>query len=304
MQKFNELTLEEKKVIIDKGTEKPFSGEYEHQFSDGLYVCRRCGAPLYHSQDKFEAGCGWPSFDDEIKGAIKRQPDADSERTEILCANCNAHLGHVFMGEKLTSKDTRHCVNSISMKFIPRDFLADEENFAVLGGGCFWCLEAAFKEIKGVKSVASGYAGGRALSPTYEKVSSGTTGHAEVIKAVFDNKAITFRDLLEVFFSIHDPTTLNRQGNDTGEQYRSIILYATLKQKDEAKKIIKELSDAETYKDKIVTEIKPFIYFYKAEEYHQNYFEKHKDDNTYCNIVINPKLKKFRENFNKLLRPS
>jgi methionine-R-sulfoxide reductase len=118
--KLNRLTPEEERVIVYKGTEVPFSGEYEEFFEPGIYVCRRCDAPLYRSDDKFDAHCGWPSFDDEIKGAVNRVPDPDGERTEIECANCGAHLGHVFIGEGFTPKDTRHCVNSISMKFIPK----------------------------------------------------------------------------------------------------------------------------------------------------------------------------------------
>jgi peptide methionine sulfoxide reductase msrA/msrB len=119
MAKLNKLTPEEERVIVHKGTEAPFSGEYESNFERGIYVCRRCDAPLYRSEDKFDARCGWPSFDQEIKGAVKRVPDADGVRTEIQCANCGAHLGHVFLGEGYTKKNTRHCVNSISMRFIP-----------------------------------------------------------------------------------------------------------------------------------------------------------------------------------------
>lgn len=120
-RKLNKLTSEEEEVIVHKGTEMPFTGEYEHNFKPGVYVCRRCEAPLYRSEDKFEAHCGWPAFDDEIEGAVKRVPDPDGERTEIECGNCGAHLGHVFLGEGFTNKDTRHCVNSISMKFINKE---------------------------------------------------------------------------------------------------------------------------------------------------------------------------------------
>lgn len=119
--KFNKLTPEEEKVILGKATEAPFSGEYDNFFKDGIYVCKRCGSALYSSNSKFDAGCGWPSFDQEIKGAVRRIPDADGIRTEIVCANCGAHLGHVFEGENFTSKNTRHCVNSISLKFIPKN---------------------------------------------------------------------------------------------------------------------------------------------------------------------------------------
>ncbi len=164
---------------------------------------------------------------------------------------------------------------------------------AVFGGGCFWCTEAVFKILKGVKLVLPGYSGGREEDATYEKVSSGTTGHAEVTYVEYDPKEISYRDLLKVFFASHDPTTVNRQGNDIGPQYRSVIFYTTEEQKKEAEKFIKEISGA-------VTEVEPFKKFFEAEDYHKDYYQSHKDA-PYCQIIINPKLEKVQKNFTNLL---
>ena len=172
---------------------------------------------------------------------------------------------------------------------------------AVFGGGCFWCTEAIFKMLRGVISVASGYAGGERENPTYEEVSSGHTGHAEVIKIEYDPGEILYKDLLTVFFASHDPTTLNRQGADIGTQYRSIIFYTTDKQKEESRKTIKELEKEGS--GAIVTEIKPLENFYKAEEYHADYYAKN-ESATYCQLVINPKLKKIKEKFSKIINNS
>lgn len=295
--KLNKLTPEEEKIIINKGTEAPFSGKYDNFFEEGTYVCRRCSSPLYDSKNKFDAHCGWPSFDDEIKGAVKKTLDADGERTEISCVHCGAHLGHLFLGEKMTPKNARYCVNSISMKFIPKN----KQERAVFGGGCFWCTEAVFKMIRGVLSVEPGYAGGAKESPSYEDVSSGSTGHAEVIGINFDPEAVSYEDLLSVFFYTHDPTSLNRQGNDIGTQYRSIILYASEKQKQAAELYLEKLEKSRAYANKIVTQIKPLKEFYPAEDYHKNYFEKNQTA-PYCQVVIAPKVAGAREKFESLLK--
>ncbi len=172
---------------------------------------------------------------------------------------------------------------------------------AVLGGGCFWCIEAVFQQVKGVSSVESGYAGGDVENPTYEQVCSGNTGHAEVVRVSFDPDEISYRKLLEVFFYVHDPTTLNRQGNDVGTQYRSIILYTSPEQEKIAKELIGELEEQKFFADPIVTQLEPLKVFYKAEDYHQSYYQ----NNTaqpYCQLVISPKVEKFQDKFADILK--
>lgn len=178
--------------------------------------------------------------------------------------------------------------------------IKEKKNFetATFAGGCFWCTEAIFKRLKGVVSVTSGYSGGKTEKPFYEQVSTGTTDHAEAVQIQFDPKIISFSKLLDVFWATHDPTTLNRQGQDIGTQYRSVIFYHNDKQKEEAFTSKKQFEKEKIYKGKIVTEIIPFTSFYKAEEYHQNYYESHKDY-PYCSFVINPKIKKLLAKFGK-----
>ena len=173
--------------------------------------------------------------------------------------------------------------------------------FAVFGGGCFWCTEAVFDELRGVKSVFSGYAGGKNKNPTYEQVCRGNTGHAEVIKIEFDPAEVSFRDLMTVFFATHDPTTLNRQGNDVGTQYRSAIFYGDDKQKEEAGAFIKELDDAKTFKNSIVTTLEPLTEFYPAEDYHQKFYARNPSQG-YCQYMIPPKITKLHKQFKELLK--
>ncbi len=170
------------------------------------------------------------------------------------------------------------------------------EEIAILAGGCFWCLEAVYQEMEGVLQVESGYTGGHVPNPSYEQVCSGSTGHAEAVRITFDPARTSYRDILEVFFTIHDPTTLNRQGNDAGTQYRSAIFYLDDQQRRTAETLLHELSAEHVWPDPIVTELKPAPTFYEAEDYHQNYFRSHPQQ-PYCSYVVAPKVQKFRAKF-------
>ena len=298
------LTEFEKYVIEQKGTERPFSGEYYRHDTPGRYLCKKCGAPLYTSEHKFNAHCGWPAFDDEIPGAVKRIPDADGHRVEIVCAQCEGHLGHVFEGEYLTDKNLRHCVNSVSLDFEARDEedpQAPKMALATLGGGCFWCVEAVFSSLKGVAKVSSGYAGGEAKDADYNRVCSGQTGHAEVVQIEFDPAIIDFSTLLEAFFASHDPTTLNRQGHDVGPQYRSVIFAHDDEQVEVAGAMITALDEARVFTSPLVTELTGYDGFYPAEAVHKQYYAQH-GEQPYCQIVIRPKLDKFKKLFAERLK--
>ncbi len=182
-------------------------------------------------------------------------------------------------------------------------YMETQQEKAVFGGGCFWCTEAVLQQLKGVEKVTPGYAGGTTENPTYEDVCSGTTGHAEVIEITFDPQVISYKQLLAVFFSSHNPTTLNKQGNDEGTQYRSIILYTSPEQQQEAESYITMLTNDHTFEDPIVTTVEPFKIFYPAEEYHQNYY-KNNESKPYCQAIINPKVAKIREQYADLLKNS
>ncbi len=275
--KLNKLTPTEQAVILHKGTERPYTGEYLENKEKGTYICRQCDAPLYKSDDKFDSHCGWPSFDDEIPGAVKRVPDTDGHRTEIVCANCGGHLGHVFTGEGFTPKNTRHCVNSISMKFIPAQ---SERAVAYFASGCFWGTEYHFMKAKGVTETTVGYMGGFTQSPTYREVCSGTTGHIETTEIVYNPAQTSFEELLKLYYETHNFEQVGGQGPDIGEQYQSVIFYVNDEQKAMAEKYIKILRD-KGYSP--ATQLRPAPEFWAAEDYHQEYYSK-KNGTPYCHI--------------------
>jgi len=278
-KKYNDLTKQEEDIIIHKGTERPFSGKYYVHKDKGTYICKRCNAPLFLSDDKFSSDCGWPSFDNEVQGALKRIPDADGERVEITCKNCGAHLGHVFTGEGFTKRDTRYCVNSISLNF-KLDTKDVRTRKAYFAGGCFWGVEYYFQDHRGVISTRVGYMGGHAKQPAYEEVSGGKTSHAEALEVVFDNSKTTYEELARLFFGIHDPTQVDRQGPDVGSQYRSVVFYKNDEQKKTIEKLIKTLED-KGYK--IATRLEKAGTFWEAEGYHQKYYQK-SGHTPYCHI--------------------
>lgn len=280
---YNQLTPEEERVILRKGTEMPWSGKYVDHSDNGTYTCKRCDAPLYTSNDKFDSHCGWPSFDDAIPGAVKRLPDADGVRTEIVCANCGGHLGHVFQGEGFTSKNTRHCVNSVSLGFIPEGQTeTSKTEKAWYAGGCFWGTEYYLQQKNGVIATTVGYMGGAKEDPTYKEVCYENTGHAEAVEVEFDPSVITYEELTKYFFEIHDPTQVNRQGPDIGEQYRSEIFYSDDSQKEIAQNLIKTL-EGKGYK--VATRLTPAKKFWPAEVYHQDYYG-NKGGTPYCHTYV------------------
>lgn len=273
---YNRLTPEEERVIIHRGTERPFSGELLHNHREGVYLCKRCDAELYRSSDKFDAHCGWPSFDDEIEGAVRRVADADGIRTEIICNNCGAHLGHVFLGEGLTTKDTRHCVNSVSLTFLP----AGDPGVATayFASGCFWGTEYFFMKAAGVKSTSVGFMGGTVDHPTYEQVCQQNTGHLETTQVVYDPTVTSYEEMVKLFFETHDFTQTDGQGPDIGPQYLSTIFYANNTEQSIAEKMIRQLTE-KGYR--VATQLKPVSTFWKAEDYHQQYYD-HKGTKPYC----------------------
>lgn len=270
---YKTLSPEEQYVILHKGTERPFTGKFDDHFETGVYTCKQCGTPLYRSEDKFPSHCGWPSFDDEIEGAIRREVDADGRRTEILCANCGGHLGHVFAGEMLTRKNVRHCVNSISMDFVSAEELARQQGSALktayFAGGCFWGVEHLLQQQPGVISVVSGYMGGHVDHPSYEQVCAKQTGHLETVEVLYDPAQVSFEALAKLFFEIHDPTQEDGQGPDIGPQYASAIFVYDDEERGISEQLIAELENRGL---DVVTRILPMAPFWRAEEFHQDYY--------------------------------
>ncbi len=321
------LTPEQFRITRRKGTEPAFCGGLLDNKQAGLYACLCCDLPLFTSTTKFDSGTGWPSFFapvavENIRETLDRS--LGMIRTEILCMRCDAHLGHVFRdGPPPTG--LRYCLNSDAMRFVAQDQIRtlaedptaaapsargeasmvsarSETAEAVFAGGCFWCVEAVFRQLEGVVDAISGYSGGTARTANYKAVMTKRTGHAEAVKIVYDPEKISYEQLLRVHFATHDPTTLNRQGPDVGPQYRSAIFYADQQEKAIAEAFIADLTEAKVFPRPIVTKLEPLKAFYPAEDYHQDFVACNPQHPYVLNVAL-PKVEQVRRQFTDLVKP-
>ncbi|MGK5082135.1 bifunctional methionine sulfoxide reductase B/A protein [Bdellovibrionota bacterium FG-1] len=294
------LTPQQYKCTQEEGTERPFENPFWDQHEDGIYVDVISGQPLFSSLDKFDSGTGWPSFTRPIEsGAVQTKSDRKLgvERTEIRSSRADSHLGHVFDDGPLPT-GKRFCMNSASLRFVPLAQMKDEGygkylfafaekeqwKTATLAGGCFWGMEDLLRQIPGVVETQAGYAGGDAAKSTYDEVKKGNTGNAESVQILFDPKRLSYEEILLRFFKMHDPTTSNRQGNDTGTQYRSAIFYADEEQKRVAETVKKRVEKSGKWGKPIVTQIVPAKSFVRAEDDHQKYLAHHPHGYT-CHFI-------------------
>lgn len=281
LDKTASLTPLAQKIIVAKATEYPHSGQYNKLRSMGTYLCRRCGLALFRAHSQFSSGCGWPSFDDELPAALLRRRDSDGQRTEILCARCEAHLGHVFSGEYFTAKNLRHCVNAASLDFVADEQVVDSAE-AIVAGGCFWGVEYYLAQLPGVLYLESGYTGSALANPSYEAVCQGRSGHYEAVRLIYDVQRSNYDEVLKRFFEIHDPCQTNGQGPDLGPQYQSAVFYYNEEQKQQAAALIAQL----THKGyQVATRLLPAQTFWPAEDYHQGYYRKHQQ-HPYCHRPV------------------
>jgi peptide methionine sulfoxide reductase msrA/msrB len=282
------LTENQYNVTQRDGTEPPFQNEFNSNKREGIYVDLVSGEPLFSSLDKYDSGSGWPSFTRPIDEAFiqtKQDFKLAMARTEVRSKHADSHLGHVF-SDGPGENGLRYCINSNSLRFIPKEKLAEEGygEYAVLferkletcylAGGCFWGLEFLLAQLAGVVESEVGYCGGNVDNPNYEIVKTGTSGHAETVRIVFDPSKISFEEILYKFYKVHDPTTVNQQGNDCGTQYRSAVFYASDAQKEAAEKMVKRVEASGVWKRPVVTEIVALSKYYPAEEFHQKYLVK------------------------------
>lgn len=269
--KTHSLTPFQKSVILASATERPFSEPCaDNAFQAGSWLCRLCGHALFRQKARFEAGCGWPAFNQEIRGTVEQRHDPDGQRREIRCQRCKAHLGHVFEGEGFTPENIRHCVNSTSLDSVNSETVLDSEEL-ILAAGCFWGVEFLFAHLPGVLKTEVGYSGGPLSHPSYEQVCSGNTGHYEAVRVLFDPGVISSEKIIQYFYEIHHPEQKNGQGPDIGSQYGSAIFVYDATQKEIAERVTTHF---ESINMKVATRILPVQTFWPAEHYHQKYYEK------------------------------